>query len=37
MDMDRYAGLWRENLKKEDYLEDPDTDGSAEPKRVLKV
>ena len=36
MGTDRCAGLWRENLKQGDHLEDPDTDGRATPKRILK-
>jgi hypothetical protein len=36
MSTDRYAGLWRDNLKKGDHLEDPDTDGSAILKQVSK-
>jgi len=36
MGAERYEGLWRENLKKGDHLEDPDTDGSVTPQRVLK-
>lgn len=34
--MNEYVGLWRDNLNKGDHLEDPDTDGSAILKQVLK-
>jgi hypothetical protein len=33
---DMYGGLWRDNLKKGDHLEDPDTDWSAIMKQVLE-